>query len=371
MYPVMKAIGTIGAAALLALCGAPAAAQNITAPEAAIPAGVTVENPMVHGESLEGNLERNSTEREVMVILPPGYADNPGKRYPVVYYLHGFSIDGRNFFNFMKVAQAVGDNSAAGREFIVVVPDTLTKMGGSMYSNSITTGDFRRFVAFDLVDYIDANYRTIATREGRGLAGHSMGGYGTWVVGMTYPEIFDSIWAQSACCVSPRSETVESAQAMASVPIADVDQAGFGMRAGLASAVAWAPNPQNPPYYVDFPLTEQGEVDQLVLAKWANNSPLAMVASHVGALESFDAIGSDVGTEDGLIRDDTLISQELDKFGIEHTFQTYDGDHVNRIAQRFSEVVLPFFARHLDMTGDAGDADSATGEEEVRDLPEG
>ena len=366
----MRTFGTITAAAMLAVSSSPAIAQNITAPEAQVPANVTVEDPMVYGESLEGNLEENALEREVMVILPPGYFEDTEKRYPVVYYLHGFSIDGRNFYNYMNVPQAVADNAAEGREFIVVIPDTLTKMGGSMYSNSVTTGNFRRFVAFDLVDYIDANYRTIATREGRGLAGHSMGGYGTWVVGMTYPEIFDSIWAQSACCVSPRSETVESAQAMAGVPFEAVDEAGFGMRAGLASAVAWAPNPDNPPYYVDFPLTEDGEVDQLVLAKWAANSPLAMVASHVGALESFDAIGSDVGDEDGLVTDDTLIHGELEKFGIDHTFEIYEGDHVNRIAERFSNVVLPFFGEHLDMTGGPGDAEAATPDEEVRDLPE-
>jgi enterochelin esterase-like enzyme len=216
-----------------------------------------------------------------------------------------------------------------------------------MYSSSVTTGDFRKFIAEDLVRYVDSHYRTIATRGGRGLAGHSMGGYGTWTIGMSYPQVFDSIWAQSACCVSPRTETVESATAMAAVPYAGVDQSGFGMRAGLASAVAWAPNPQNPPFYVDFPLKD-GAVDPLVIAKWANNSPLAMVASHVGALQSFDAIGSDVGTKDGLIRDDTLIHEELARFGIEHVWQTYDGTHTDKIAQRFDEVVLPFFAEHLD-----------------------
>ena len=98
---------------------------------------------------------------------------------------------------------------------------------------------------------------------------------------------------------------------MAAVPIEGVDQSGFGMRAGLASMTAWSPNPQNPPFYVDFPLKD-GAVDPLVIAKWANNSPLAMVASHLDALRSFDAIGSDVGTKDGLIRDDTLIHEELD-----------------------------------------------------------
>lgn len=340
------------AGALLALVAAPAAAQNITAPAPAIPERITVESPKVHGASLEGNLEGNAVEREVMVVLPPSYKTNPDKRYPVVYYLHGFAIDGRNFYNYMRVPEAVAKNAAQGNEFIVVIPDTLTKMGGSMYSNSVTTGNFREFIAKDLVEYIDKTYRTIAAREGRGLAGHSMGGYGTWVVGMTYPEVFDSIWAQSACCVSPRTETVESAQAMAAVPYANVDNAGFGMRAGLASAVAWAPNPTNPPYFVDFPITQdangQPAVDQLVIAKWANNSPLAMVPSHIDALKSFDAIGLDVGDKDGLIRDDTLIHEELEKFGIEHEWAVYEGTHTDKIGQRFADVVLPFFAKHLD-----------------------
>lgn len=335
--------------AVLGVLAAPAGAQNITAPAPTIPAGVMVEAPMVPGPSLEGNLEGNATAREAMVVLPPSYASSPDRRYPVVYYLHGFSIDGRNFYNYMNVPKAVADNAEQGREFIVVVPDTLTKMGGSMYSNSVTTGNFRDFIATDLVTYIDTHYRTIASREGRGLAGHSMGGYGTWVVAMTHPEAFDSIWAQSACCVSPRSETVESATTMAAVPYEGVDQAGFGMRAGLASAVAWSPDPKNPPFYVDFPLGDDGQLDQLVLAKWAANSPLAMVASHVGALTSFDAIGSDVGTADGLIRDDTLIHEELDKFGVDHIFETYEGTHTDKIGQRFSEVVLPFFAVHLEM----------------------
>ncbi|BBC71152.1 conserved hypothetical protein [Altererythrobacter sp. B11] len=343
----MKMFSRSLAIAALALLAVPAAAQNITAPEPPVPAGITVEAPMVPGPSLAGNLEGNSTKREVMVVLPPSYAKDKNKRYRVVYYLHGFAISGRNFYNFMHVPEAVAHSAERGEEFIVVIPDTLTKMGGSMYSSSVTTGDFRAFVAKDLVSYIDSHYRTIANRGGRGLAGHSMGGYGTWVVGMTYPETFAAIYAQSACCVSPRTETVESAQAMANVPYADVDQAGFGMRAGLASAVAWAPNPKKPPYYVDFPISD-GKVDNLVIAKWANNSPLAMVPSHIPALSSFRAIGADVGTKDGLIKDDTMIHEELEQFGIKHDWATYEGTHTDKIGQRFDEVVLPFFAKHLD-----------------------
>ncbi|MGZ3250341.1 MAG: alpha/beta hydrolase, partial [Croceibacterium sp.] len=285
-----------GAAVLLAVTAPAAVAQNraapppfpsgnITAPPPPVPAGIKVDSVMVHSKALEGNLEGDSADRNAMVVLPASYAKNPKRRYPVIYYLHGFAIDGRNFYNFMHVPEAVAHNAAAGREFIVVVPDTLTKLGGSMYSSSPTTGDFKAFVAKDLVAYIDSHYRTIAKRAGRGLAGHSMGGYGTWTVGMAYPEVFNAIYAQSACCGLPRVETDASAQKLSSVPIELGVKADFGTRAALASMVAWSPNPKNPPYYADPPFKD-GKVDPLVMAEWANNSPLAMIPSHVWALKS-------------------------------------------------------------------------------------
>jgi enterochelin esterase-like enzyme len=348
-----------GSAVLLAVAAVPAVAQNrsappafpsgnITAPPPPVPAGIKVDSVTVHSPALVGNLEGDSPDRNAVVVLPASYAKNPKRRYPVVYYLHGFAIDGRNFYNFMHVPEAVDHNARAGREFIVVVPDTLTKFGGSMYSSSITTGDFQTFVARDLVAYIDAHYRTIATRKGRALAGHSMGGYGVWTIGMTHPGVFGSIYAQSACCGEPRVETEASAQKLSSIPIEQGVKADFGTRAALASMVAWSPNSKNPPYYADPPFKD-GKVDGLVMAEWANNSPLAMIPSHVWALRSYDAIGSDVGTKDGLIKDDTAIHEMLDKQGIANTWATYDGTHTNHIAQRFDEVVLPFFARHLRM----------------------
>jgi S-formylglutathione hydrolase FrmB len=173
-----------------------------------------------------------------------------------------------------------------------------------------------------------------------------MGGYGTWVIGMRYAPVFSSIYAMSACCVSPRTETIESAQKLSSVPIEQGVKADFGTRAGLSSMVAWSPNPKNPPYFADFPIKD-GALDPLVLAKWANNSPLAQVSSHVWDLKSFKAIGADVGDKDGLLKDDTAIHEELTKFGIQHDWAVYPGTHTSGIVKRFDEVVLPFFAKHL------------------------
>jgi enterochelin esterase-like enzyme len=59
------------------------------------------------------------------------------------------------------------------------------------------------------------------------------------------------------------------------------------------------------------------------------------------------AIMLDVGEQDGLIGANRTLSETMTRYSVEHTFETYEGDHVNRIGQRFEERVLPFFSRHL------------------------
>ena len=310
--------------------------------------GAPVQHIKVHGKSLEGNLEGNSPDRDVLVVLPPSYKTATHRHYPVIYFLHGFMITGQYFADFVHVPEAALASSKKGKEFIIVVPDTDTRQGGSMYSSSATTGDFEAYVAKDLVAYVDKHYRTIAKRSGRGLAGHSMGGYGVWKIGMKYPQVWSSIYAMSACCVSPRTETVEAAKKIADLSLDDAAHADFGTRAGIASAVAWSPDPKNPPFFTDFAYKD-GAIDASVLDRWAANSPLVMVSQYVPALKSFTAIAMDVGDKDGLLKDETSIHEALDRFGVANHFEVYDGNHADHIAIRFDQKVLPFFAKHLAM----------------------
>jgi enterochelin esterase-like enzyme len=166
---------------------------------------VTVEHIKVHGTTLEGNLEGDAVDRDVFVFLPPNYAQEKSRRYPVVYALHGFSIGAEQWTHEVHVPQTIEGAFAQGvKEMIVVLPDSKTLHNGSMYSSSVTTGDFELFIARDLVSYIDAHYRTILDRLGRGLAGHSMGGYGATRIGMKHSDVFGSLYIMSPCCVSPR-----------------------------------------------------------------------------------------------------------------------------------------------------------------------
>ena len=127
----------------------------------------------------KGNLEGNAVDRDALVFLPPSYAKEKARRYPVVYALHGYSIGAEQWAAEIHVPQTIEGAFAQGaKEMIVVLPDSKTVHNGSMYSSSVTTGDFEHYVAKDVVAYVDAHYRTMPRRESRGLVGHSMGGYG-------------------------------------------------------------------------------------------------------------------------------------------------------------------------------------------------
>ena len=311
--------------------------------------GIQVDHIKVHATSMEGNLEGEPVDRDVVVVLPPSYGKDKARHYPVLYFLHGFALTGQGFFDFMHLPETEDAAAKAGMEFIIVVPDSDTKLGGTMYSNSVTTGDAEAYIANDLVKYVDGHYRTIAKREARGLAGHSMGGYGTWKIAMRFPEKWNSVYAMSACCMSPRTTTAEAAQKLAELPYDKAPTAGFGDRASLASIAAWSPDPSKPPYYMDFGLKADGTVNPLIVAKWANNSPLVMATSHISELKTFKAVASDGGDKDGLTRDATTMHEQLDLYGVKNSFEVYDGNHVNRIVERFKTKVLPFFAANLTM----------------------
>src|SRR4051795_7319205 len=113
---------------------------------------VIVEHIKVRGTALEGNLERNSGDRDVLVFLPPSYAKEKSRRYAVVYALHGYSIGAEQWTHEILVPQTIESAFAQGaKEMVVVLPDSKTIHNGSMYSSSVTTGDFEEFIAHDLV----------------------------------------------------------------------------------------------------------------------------------------------------------------------------------------------------------------------------
>ena len=352
----MKLLTSARLAAMLLLAGTAGSAfaqatTNAPAPVAGARA-LTVQHIKVHAPTIEGNLEGESADRDVLVMLPPSYAKAPKRRYPVLYALHGYSIGAEQWTKEIHVPQTIEGAFARGaHEMIVVFPDSKTIHNGSMYSSSVTTGDFETFIARDLIRYIDAHYRTIPNRLSRGLAGHSMGGYGTARIGMKHADMFGAIYMMSPCCMSARmgggpmdAQATAALEAVKSA--ADSAKLPFGLRAQLATAAAWSPNPKNPPLYLDLP-TRNGAIQPDVLAKWAANAPLAFVDQYIGNLRQYKAIAIDVGDQDGLKIDSGKFHEILDSYGIANSFEIYPGTHVSNVAFRIQDHVIPFFSEHL------------------------
>jgi S-formylglutathione hydrolase len=316
-----------------------------------------VERFKVHGKNLEGNLSGDSADRYVSVYLPPGYKKNAVRRYPVVYFLHGYTDDDARFYGFtnhwMNLVHVLDSVFAAGlaQEMIVVTPNAYTRFQGSMYSNSVTTGNWEDYIAQELVTYIDSHYRTIAKAGSRGITGHSMGGYGALRIGEKNPAVFSSVYLLSPCCLSNqlitdvipsnmlRADSVKTLEAF--------QQSDFGTRIVFASAAAWSPNPDRPPFYVDLPVKD-GKLDPIVLAKWTANKPLVDIDQYISNLKKLKAIGFDAGDKDrGIAASIQELDTVLNIYGIKHSFEIYDGNHTNKVADRMAGNMLRFFSSNL------------------------
>ena len=321
---------------------------------------VIVEHIKVHSAAIEGNLEGEPADRDVIVFLPPSYNQDQNRRYPVVYALHGYFIGAEQWTHEIHVPQTIEGAFAQGaQEMIVVLPDSKTIYLGSMYSGSQTTGDFEKFIYHDLVSYIDAHYRTIPDRKSRGLVGHSMGGYGASRIGMKHPDVFGALYVMSPCCMSPmtggfgppdqakeRAIASEKRAAAAKSPADLAAQSPGFASAPYATAAAFAPDPKNPPLYFDLP-TKNGEPQPDIVAKFDANAPLAFVDQYIDNLRQYRAIAEDVGDQDGLRFDTQKFHEILSSYGIKDNFEIYHGTHTSAVADRFQNHVLPFFSRNL------------------------
>lgn len=339
------------AAALLMIGGRP---LTLSAQQAQVG---TVERTKVHGKSLEGNLSGDSPDREVSVYLPPSYASSAGKRYPVIYMLHGYTDSDDKWMGLTKhwinLPSIVDRGIAAGTsaEFIVVMPNAYTRFEGSMYSSSVTTGDWESYVSEELVAWVDQRYRTLATRESRGIAGHSMGGYGAMRIGMKHPDVFSSVYLLSPCCLTPARAGGRAANgpnpAESIKSYEEFQKAPFGVKIAIASAAAWAPNPDNPPLYLDLP-TKDGTPQPEVLARMTTNAPLAQLDQYIFALRKLNGLAFDAGDQDrGIAAAVRTLHARLEAYGVPHQHAIYEGDHVNRIGVRIETEMLPFFSKRL------------------------
>jgi S-formylglutathione hydrolase FrmB len=247
------------------------------------------------------------------------------------------------------------------KEMIIVMPDERTKMMGSFYTNSAATGNWEDFTTKDLVSYIDQKYRTLARSESRGIAGHSMGGYGAIKLGMKHPDVFSVVygmnpavlgWAADVSLENPGFGVLLQLKTFD-----DVFKGGFYAVGGMCLAQAFSPNPSRPPFYVDLPFKMvEGKLVAVepAYSKWSENMPLNMAAQNKENLMKLRGIRFDTGWEDEFTHipiTARAFAHKLTELGVDHSFEEYNGDHRNRMWGRTGRLyteVLPYFSLLLE-----------------------
>jgi len=188
-----------------------------------------------------------------------------------------------------------------------------------------------------------------------------MGGYGTFTLGMRHAgDVYGALYALSGCCARFSSSPGSGATWNTIAAVRSIDDARrlpFSPKVSLALAAAFDPNPNAPPLFVNVPFVQKGDRWESVdssYRRWSEHAPYDMIATHAERLKRLRGFMFDVGLSDQLVPPASLAAMDsaLTKAGVRHTYETYEGDHTNRIAARLAARLLPFFSQTLDF-GDA------------------
>lgn len=305
---------------------------------------------------LKGNPLGDPHMREVPVYLPPSYERDRSRRYPVIYWLHGFTGIGLSSINrslWSPTLPELMDRVIAdgAPEAVLVMPDGSTRYGGSQYVNSPATGQYEDHVVRELVPYIDATYRTKASPSRRGTVGKSSGGYGALVLAMRNPDVFGAVASHSGdmyfeSCYKPffwkalnainkHSDLRGFLKAFDAMPKKE-REATEALTILVAMAMAYSGNSDGT---YELPVdVKTGEMRDAIWSKWLEWDPVYMVERHAEALRKMKLVYIECGRKDewNLHYGARVLSDRLKALGIKHEHQEFDDDHMN-IQYRYVE----------------------------------
>jgi hypothetical protein len=315
----------------------------------------------LRGESLAHSLVDTNPVRRLAVYLPAGY-EGSAKRYPVVYYLQNpLSEFSSSFYehDVRTVLDRAMELGAIGPVILVAV-DMATPFGCSWYVNSPVTGNWEDFMIREVVPYMDANFRTLPSRDSRGIAGDFMGGYGAIRFGMTHPEVFGSVYALHPVGTGSGIYTMYSRpdwEKLAKIKSRDELPKEVWQNIFLSIFQASVPNVNKAPLYIDMQAHKAGdalEIDSAVTERLRDNFLLeTMIGKYADNLKSLRGFRFDWARNDGNqdhVYANQAFTHKLNEFGIVHEAEEYNGvwGSGNWGADgRVATEVLPFFQRTL------------------------
>jgi enterochelin esterase-like enzyme len=306
---------------------------------------------VVESELLAGNPLGDPIHRPLYVYRSPGVDLDHPKPLPAVYFIQGYTgqldmVANRDAFEPTLIeridAMFAGGDCPAG---IVVFVDCWTSYGGSQFLNSAGTGRYQDYLCDEVVAFVDERYPTAADREHRGLTGKSSGGYGAMVVPMMRPDVFCALASHAGDALFEVSyvpgfresarklrDDFEASWDVFFERLAEADHFSFDKFAPIMDygmGLSYTPDIERPgkalmPYEV-----ETGRLIDEVWERWLELDPVRMAPRHADELRSMRRIYLDAGKEDEWYLDlgAQAFAAELDKLGVDHTLELFDGKH--------------------------------------------
>lgn len=316
-------------------------------------------------KALKSNPLNDSYIRKFPVYLPPGYSS--GKKYPVVFLLSGFTGTGESNLNYSFLNENIEERlnrlmlSNKVKDMIVVMPDCMTKYGGSQYINSTGTGNYEDHI-LELVKVIDENFYTGQSPESRVVCGKSSGGYGALSLAMRNPDVFGLTYSIAGdmyfdYCYKPEFPKFVSTigrygnghEAVKNFIKCEINynqpkpSAFHTLMDVIAMSACYSPNPKalkSKGYNFDLPFdVNTGELDVKVFSKWLEKDPVRMIDVYKKSLKKLKLICLDAGKRDefSLNIGARIFSSKLSKSKIPHIHTEFDGGHFN-IQYRYDEM---------------------------------
>jgi enterochelin esterase-like enzyme len=336
--------------------------------------------------------------RKLAVWLPREYdgrGSGPGRRFPVLYDLVGYTGSGLAHLNWKPFSENLGERAARlvrdGKmgPCILVLPDCFTALGGNQYVNSSALGNYADYLLEEIIPFVDREFRTLASRDHRGCFGKSSGGYGAIIHGMKYAShwgavanhsgdayfdfVYRADWPNTLAELAKYRRPARKAGVVAPPRNSAAER---GLRAGIddgrvrrflealwtkpklsgaevhalmnvCMAATYDPDPKTPlGFRLPFHL-ESGELLEQRWRRWLDHDPVLLVKRHARALRRLKGIYVDCGWRDQyhIHYGTRQLSRALAAAGIAHRYEEFDDDHSD-VDYRM-DVSLPFLYRAL------------------------
>lgn len=296
----------------------------------------TVVSEKMESVALADNLAREKITPSIYIYLPPTYHESE-KRYPVIYYLHGYGESAMGFIDSVQNELDQAFSKDSSKEFILVAVEGASPLGGSFYVNSPVIGKWEDYTSKEVVSYVDKSYKTIANANSRGICGFSMGGFGALNLAFLHPDVYGAVYSMSPGVLAPGK-------------IGDaLDSWEYDISFLKAYSMAFAYNTKEP--YDTTPLRDGSKKDNELIKRWESgfgnweekiknyqkkNKPLISIGMLYGTSDSYKWIPQ--GTE--------YLSSLLNEKGIKHSLISVQGGH-NIPFEATTNYILPFFQKNL------------------------